>query len=214
MGVSIDHVVNSTQPPARTRRSPAERALEIARAAQELALDDGLSALTLRGIATRVGVASSLVAHYEPSTDALVARTFRILAERECTEVAAIVEAVDGPTARLRALVDSVSDPARDDVAALWSDAWSIGRRNEALAAAARECMASWQALAADIVADGVRAGEFAAESPEQVALLLFALVDATNAYGLVDYRTGAERDQLIRRAVARAVTVPPDRLG
>jgi hypothetical protein len=74
--------------------------------------------------------------------------------------------------------------------------------------------MASWQALAADIVADGVRAGEFSAESPEQVALLLFALVDATNAYSLVDYRTRAERDQLIRLAVARAVAVPPDRLG
>lgn len=207
-------MVNKAQPPARTRRSPAERALEIALAAQELALDDGLSALTLRGIGTRVGVASSLVAHYETSTDALVARTFRILADREIAEVTAIVRSASGPTARLRALVDAVSDPARDDVAALWSDAWSLGRRNAGLAAAARDCMAAWQTLATDVVADGVRTGEFTTDSPEQVALLLFALVDATNAYGLVDYRTGAERDQLIRRAVARAVAVPPERLG
>jgi AcrR family transcriptional regulator len=216
MRASIDHVINKPQEPIRRRRSPAERALEIALAAESLALEDGLAALTLRGLGARVGVASSLIAHYEVSTESLVARTFRILAEREITEVTAIVDAQHSPTDRLRALVDAVADPARDDVAALWSDAWSLGRRNEALAEAARECMGAWQSLAERIVAGGVATGEFAgdaADAPHRVALLLFALVDATNAYALVDYRTAAERDQLIRRAVALAVAVPPERL-
>ena len=62
--------------PVRTRaarKSPAERSAEIAEAARLLALEQGLTAVTLRAIAARAGVAPALVAHYQPSMDALVA---------------------------------------------------------------------------------------------------------------------------------------------
>ncbi|MBT2502199.1 TetR/AcrR family transcriptional regulator [Curtobacterium sp. ISL-83] len=195
-------------PPPRRRLSPAERSAQIGRAAIDLARAEGLSAVTLRGIAASVGVAPSLVAHYHPSMEDLVGATFRSIAAAEVAEVRRIVGSAStaDPLAPLRTLLDCISDPARDDVAALWADAWSIGRTNDALAAAAREVMDDWQGLATSVVTDGVAAGVLRTEDPDAVARLLFALVDATNGYALVQYLDRRTREDLVRAGVARAV--------
>ena len=76
---------------ARGRKSPAERRAEITATAREIALADGLDALTLRAVAGRMGVASGLVAHYEPSMDELVAATFGDLVSQELADVVALI---------------------------------------------------------------------------------------------------------------------------
>ncbi len=192
--------------PTRRRLSPAEREAQITGAAAALARADGLSAVTLRGIAAAVGVAPSLVAHYFPAMEDLVGATFRAIASAEVAEVAALVERRSEPVARLAELVACVTDPARDDVAVLWADAWSLGRTNGVLAAAARDVMDDWQRLATDVVAEGVRTGAMRTGDPAAVGRLLFALVDATNGYALVDHLDRSTRDDLVRSTVARAV--------
>jgi AcrR family transcriptional regulator len=62
-------------PSTPTRRSAAERVAQIADAARAIAIESGLSAVTLRAVASEVGVAPALVAHYAPSMDDLVADT-------------------------------------------------------------------------------------------------------------------------------------------
>jgi AcrR family transcriptional regulator len=182
-------------------------------AAAGVARADGLAAVTLRGVAGTVGVASSLVAHYEPNMDDLVARTFRSIAGAEIDEVEQLVS--DGaPIGRLATLLQAIADPARDDVSVLWADAWSIGRRNEPLAAAARELMDRWHALARAVIDAGVADGSMRTDDPDAVALLLFALVDAANGYALVDYRTRTEREALVIAAVARALDLSPSDLA
>jgi AcrR family transcriptional regulator len=202
---------------ARRRKTAAERAAEIAAAAQGIAVEQGLGAITLRAIGERLGVASSLVAHYRPSMDDLVADTFAALAGAEVDELAAdlAARADDTPTARLAWLIGSLTGPDRAPLSAVWADAWSLGRRNDALAAAARAGMDAWLVVAAEIVRAGVDAGEFRVEGggASAVAELLFALVDATAAYGLVGYRSRGERAALIRSTVAVAVGVPVDAL-
>lgn len=197
----------------RRRLSAEDRSLEIVEAARALALTDGLSAVTLRRVAGRLAVAPSLIAHYEPSMDDLVARTFAAVANDELAEVEALIRTKESPTARLRALIGSVCEETRDHVAALWADAWSIGRSNALLAASARRSMDSWQSCATGIVRDGVEAGEFNTEDPDEVGFLLFSLVDSASAYGLVDYRPREEWHRLLRRSMARAVGVPIEAL-
>jgi len=192
--------------PTRRRLSPAEREAQIADAAIAVARADGLAAVTLRGVAASIGVAPSLVAHYHPAMEDLVGQTFRAIAAAEVAEVAAIVADVHGPGARLGALLSCIADPDRDDVAALWADAWSIGRTNTVLAAAARGVMDDWQRLATGIVVEGVRAGVMRVDDPDAVGRLLFALVDATNGYALVDYLDRPTREGLVRTTIARAV--------
>ncbi|MFJ3384718.1 MULTISPECIES: TetR/AcrR family transcriptional regulator [unclassified Curtobacterium] len=197
----------------RRRLSAAERLAQIDAAAVSIARTDGLAGVTLRAVAASVGVAPSLVAHYRPSMESLVADTFRTIAAAEVAEVASVVGAEPAPVAGLAALLHAVNDPARDDVAAVWSDAWSIGRGNPELADAARSVMDDWQGLARSVVASGVADGSMHTDDPERVALLLFALVDAANGYALVDYRSRAERDDLVVTAIAAAVGLAPVRL-
>jgi len=192
--------------PARRRLSPAEREAQITAAAIAVARAEGLAAVTLRGVGASIGVAPSLVAHYRPSTAELVGETFRTVASAEVAEVRTLVAAEADPVARLRTLLACIADPDRDDVATLWADAWSIGRTNPVLASAAREVMDDWQALAAGVVRDGVRAGLMRTDDPEAVGRLLFALVDATNGYALVDYLDRPTREGLVRATIARAV--------
>lgn len=192
--------------PARRRLSPAEREAQITAAAVDLARAEGLAAVTLRGVAAVIGVAPSLVAHYRPSMENLVGETFRTVADAEVAEVRAIVTDVPDPVSGLRTLLGCIADPARDDVAALWADAWSIGRTNAALATAARDVMDDWQLLATTVVVDGVHAGAMRTDDPDGVGRLLFALVDATNGYALVDYLDRPTREGLVRTTIARAV--------
>lgn len=199
--------------PARRRLSPDERSAQIDAAAVALARADGLAGLTLRSVAAAIGVAPSLVAHYRPAMESLVADTFRTVATTEVAEVTQAVRAAPDPVGQLAALLAAVNDPARDDVGTIWADAWSIGRTNEPLADAARAVMDAWQALASQVVADGVAAGVMRTDDPDRVAFLLFALVDAANGYALVDHRSRAERDDLVLRTVAAAVGLPRERL-
>lgn len=60
----------------RVRRSPADRRAEILDAATRLALGHGLDHVTLRSIAQELGVAGSLVSHYFPAVDELLAEVF------------------------------------------------------------------------------------------------------------------------------------------
>lgn len=193
------------------RLPPAERAESIAAAARRLAVRDGLGSVSLRRIAVEAAVAPSLVAHYEPSMDELVARTFAIEAFGELDEVrAAITGAATDPVGRVRLLLDSIAVPERHAVAELWADAWSLGRRNPALAEQARRCMQGWQTLAADVIREGASAGVFRVAEPEAAAMLLLSLVDAMSAYELVGYRTRAEFEQMIRKVLAAQLGLDP----
>lgn len=184
------------------RRNATERASEIRDAAQQIALTRGLAAISLRALAAHCGVTAPLITHYEPSMETLVATTFSDIAEKEIAEVERFALAPNKPLDQIRALIEAIADPARDNVGEVWTDAWSLGRRNEPLAEAARQSMDSWHALAIGIIREGQDAGQFAPVSPERAALVLFALVDATSAYQLVNFRSRETRESLVRETL------------
>ena len=126
----------------------------------------------------------------------------RAIAEKEIAEVERHALAPNEPLDQIRALIEAIADPARDNVGEVWTDAWSLGRRNEPLAEAARQSMDSWHALAIGIIRAGQDAGQFAPVSPERAALVLFALVDATSAYQLVNFRSRETRESLVRETL------------
>ena len=108
--------MSSTTMKVRTRKSPTERSAEILAAATELARDQGLSALTLRAVAERAGVASGLIAHYHPSVDDLVARVYSDLVATEIREVEELIAEHDRPAERMAALIETLLDGTRDAV--------------------------------------------------------------------------------------------------
>ncbi|WP_448811305.1 TetR/AcrR family transcriptional regulator [Agromyces bauzanensis] len=184
------------------RKSPAERALEVAAAARDLAREQGLAAVTLRGVAARIDVTPALVAHYEPSMDALVASAFTSIVAAEIDEVERILASLPTPTARLAALLGTLLDGTRDDVTVVWVEAWALGRRNEVLAACVRAQMDAWQAVVQGIVEAGVASGEFATPDAASVAWQLLGMIDGLNAQALVRWGDAATRGSLIGHAV------------
>ncbi|WP_374009439.1 TetR/AcrR family transcriptional regulator [Leifsonia sp. LS-T14] len=191
------------------RRPPDERRAELAAAARDLALAEGLAAVTLRSVAARAGVTSALVAHYHPAMDQLVAAAFTAVVGAELVEVRTLLESAEDPTARLAALLRTLLDGTRDDVTLVWVEAWALGRRNEALAAAVREQMDAWQALILEVVEEGVRSGDFTADDPAQTAWQLLGMIDGLNAQALVRWSAGAERAPALAHAVEGMLGLP-----
>lgn len=184
------------------RKSPAERAAEIADAAHELALEQGLSAVTLRAVGARIDVAPALVAHYEPDMQALIASTFASIVAAELAEVDALVAGLPTPRERLAAMLATLLDGSRDDVTVIWVEAWAMGRRNEALAASVRDEMDAWQAMIRGVLEAGVASGDFETDDPAAAAWQLLGMIDGLNAQALVRWGDAVDRGSLISHAV------------
>jgi AcrR family transcriptional regulator len=195
------------------RRPPAERRAELSLAARDVALAGGLAAVTLRAVAGRAGVAPALVAHYHPAMDELVASAFTSVVAAELEEVRTLLAAADGPLERLAPLLRTLLDGTRDDVTLVWVEAWALGRRNEALAAAVRDQMDAWQALILSVVDEGVATGAFHADDPAQAAWQLLGMIDGLNAQALVRWGAGGDRGPVLARAVEGVLGLPRDAL-
>ncbi|MEV7632537.1 TetR family transcriptional regulator C-terminal domain-containing protein [Microbacterium sp. NPDC089318] len=169
----------------RTRKSPQQRSAEIHDAALAVARAEGLSALTLRSVASRAGVASGLVAHYVENMDELVARTFRELVGAELDEVKAEVALVDPPHARMARMIETVLDSSHNDITLIWVDAWSLGRGSAALAEAIEEQMAAWQTFIAEVIDEGRDAGLFSTDDSSAISWQILAMIDGIAAHAL-----------------------------
>lgn len=208
--------MSSTTQKRAARKTPAERAAEIAEAAEELARERGLTAVTLRNVAAQVGVASGLVAHYQPNMDALVAGTFTTIVAAETEEVVAMLDRLPAPLERLGMLLDTLTGGSRLDVTAVWVEAWALGRRNETLAGCVREQMDAWQTVLQGIIEAGVAAGEFETSDAPSVAWQILGMIDGLNAQALVRWDGVSNRGTHFARAVegmvgaARGSLLPP----
>lgn len=200
--------------PRAARKAPDERMRDIVEAARELALEEGLAAVTLRAVAARVGVAPALVAHYVPSMESLIASTFATVVAAEIADVEALIAPLDGPRAQLGTLIRTVLDGTRDDVTVIWVEAWALGRRNETLARAVREQMDAWQAVLLSVIDAGVRSGDFETTDASGVAWQVLGMVDGLNAQALVRWGDTAHRGELTLHAVEGMLGLPRGGLG
>jgi AcrR family transcriptional regulator len=192
----------------------AGHAPEIRESACALALEQGLSALTLRSVAARAGVTSALVAHYVDGMDALIAETFSVIVGQEIEELDARIAEQGSPTRRLHTLCFTLLDGSRDEVTLVWVEGWAMGRRNPALAEAIRRQMDRWEQLFSSVIEDGVAAGELVTDDPAAVAWQLLGMIDGLNAQALVTQAVPGQRGALIAGAVEGMLRMRPGSLA
>ncbi|MDY7542711.1 MULTISPECIES: TetR/AcrR family transcriptional regulator [unclassified Cryobacterium] len=204
----------STLPSRAKRKSGPERAAEIARTAREIARYDGLDAITLRAIAARIGVTPALVSHYEPSTEGLVATTFGAIAGAELAEITRELSALPSSVEALRALIDTLLGPDRSTVTTVWLDAWSVGRRNLALAREVGVQMDAWQAFLVALLNRGCARGEFAVADSGALAWQLLAIIDGINAHAVVRYGDARGQRDLVRTVTEHELGLPAGALA
>jgi len=160
------------------RKLPAERHGELLARAVTISQAEGLSEVTLRRVATDLGVTPGLVSHYFSSAEQLIAAAFRTAAAADLNEARSRVDAATTPTAKISALMDYVLDDVSQDASALWLDAWSLGRRNPTLAAEAAALTDDWLEFIGAIVRTGATTGEFAVTDVDAAARRLLIVID------------------------------------
>jgi AcrR family transcriptional regulator len=172
---------------------PAERHGELLAKAVEISRDEGLSAVTLRKVASALGVTPGLVIHYFSSAEQLIVAAFSAVAEGDLAEARRRVAAVDTATDKIDALMDYVLDDSTVDESANWLDAWSLGRRNPILAERANALTAEWLAFIGEIVRAGSAAGEFHVADPDVAARRLLTMIDGLGAQKVIGSVTSDE---------------------
>lgn len=197
----------------RIRRSAEDRRAEIVQAATRIALSEGLDQVTLRRVADDLGVTGSLVSHYFPAVDDLLAEAFTAAAEAELVETFAALE--PAPLAALRGYVTALVDQARDGMNTLWVDAWHASRRRPALNEAVRRLTDAWNGRLAELLARGADTGDFDCPDPRVSAARIMAVVDGLTVHTVMretlDY---ASVEELVYLVTESELGLAPGTLG
>ena len=191
------------------RKLPAERHGELLDRAVEIIAAEGLSAVTLRKVAADLGVTPGLVSHYFSSAEQLIIAAFREAATADLAEAQGRVAAVGAPSEKLDVLLDYVLDECSVDASALWLDAWSLGRRNAALAEVANALTDEWLTWIADIVRAGQGAGEFRRGDADVSARRVLTMIDGLGAQQVVRAVPADELKHIARAYVASELGRP-----
>ena len=202
----------------RVRRSAEDRRAEIVAAATQQALSGGLDLVTLRSVADELGVVSSLVSHYFPSVDTLLAEAFAGAAGGELDEIFADVDRAASPLEGFRRLLTAtVAAEERDQISMLWIDAWHVARRRPALYDEVSHQMSRWLDLSTGLVEAGCRAGQFTSSEPRVSAGRIIAVIDGLSVQsvmrGAIDYASVRELVFLVaeRELGLETGTLSPD---
>lgn len=159
------------------RTKPGTRRAEILTCAVDVAKTDGLGAITLRRIATELGVAPSLSSHHFTSVELLVTAAFRSFNEAGLSKLIKTMAAADSPTAKISRFV-RILETAEPSAAAVWVDVWRLGRSNKSLRAELDRQNTLWSDALADVLNEGLRQKVFRLTDPAASAFKLLVAVD------------------------------------
>ena len=180
------------QQKVRVRRSAEDRRAEIVAAATRLALAEGLDQVTLRSVAVELDVVGSLVSHYFPSVDQLLAEAFAGAAQAELEQIFGEVEDVEPPREALARLLRRLVDEERDAISTLWIDAWHAGRRRPAVNEKVAEYTEAWNSRLAALIERG-GFGTDARRSAARIMAVVDGLTVQAVIRGTIDYKAVEE---------------------
>ncbi|MET9451867.1 TetR/AcrR family transcriptional regulator [Streptomyces cinerochromogenes] len=163
---------------ARVRLSVAERREELLRAAIEQIEARGVAAVRIADVAASLGVSNALVLYHFSTKERLVAAAFTYAAEDDLAHLRKVVGRRTTALRRLRAAVRWYAPTGQAKGWRLWIEGWAVALREPALREVTRELDKQWKAAIAEVIAEGVTAGEFACADPAGTALRLTALLD------------------------------------
>ncbi|MET7271965.1 MULTISPECIES: TetR/AcrR family transcriptional regulator [Streptomyces] len=182
----------------RVRLSVAERREELLRAAIEQISARGVAALRIADVAAALGVSSALVLYHFSTKERLVAAAFTHAAEDDLARLRKLLGRRTSALRRLRAAVRWYAPTGQAKGWRLWIEGWAASLREPALREVTRELDRQWKAAIAEVIADGVAAGEFPCPDPDGAALRLTALLDGL-AVQLTSYTGAVSRARALR---------------
>ncbi|MFI8230335.1 TetR/AcrR family transcriptional regulator [Streptomyces sp. NPDC085900] len=191
---------------ARVRLSVAERREELLRAAIQQIEARGVAAVRIADVASALGVSNALVLYHFSTKEKLVAAAFTYAAEDDLAHLRKLLGRRTTALRRLRAAVRWYAPTGQAKGWRLWIEGWAAALREPALREVARDLDKRWKAALAEVIAEGVAAGEFHCPDPFGTALRLTALLDGL-AVQLTSYAGAVSRaraQEWVDEALAR----------
>ncbi|KDN72594.1 TetR family transcriptional regulator [Streptomyces olindensis] len=156
----------------------AERRGELLRAAIEQIEARGVAAVRIADVASALGVSNALVLYHFSTKEQLVAAAFRHAAEADLAHLRKLLGRRTSALRRLRSAVRWYAPTGQAKGWRLWIEGWAAALREPALREVAQDLDRQWKAAIAEVIAEGVAAGEFRCPDPHGTALRLTALLD------------------------------------
>ncbi|NUQ98032.1 MAG: TetR family transcriptional regulator [Streptomycetaceae bacterium] len=188
------------------RLSVAERREELLRAAIGQIEARGVAAVRIADVASALGVSNALVLYHFSTKEKLVAAAFTFAAEDDLAHLRKLLGRRTTALRRLRSAVRWYAPTGQAKGWRLWIEGWAAALREPALQEVTRDLDKQWKAAIAEVIAEGVAAGEFGCPDPHGAALRLTALLDGL-AVQLTSYAGAVSRaraQEWVDEALAR----------
>ncbi|MEV1061958.1 TetR family transcriptional regulator C-terminal domain-containing protein [Streptomyces sp. NPDC050263] len=201
---------------ARVRLSVAERREELLRAAIQQIETRGVAAVRIADVAAALGVSNALVLYHFSTKEKLVAGAFAYAAEDDLARLRKLLGRRTTALRRLRSAVRWYAPTGQAKGWRLWIEGWAVSLREPALREVARDLDKEWKAALAEVIAEGVAAGEFHCPDPSGAALRLTALLDGL-AVQLTSYAGAVSRTAAqtwVDEALDRELGLPSETLS
>ena len=201
---------------ARVRLSVAERRVELLRAAIEQIEARGVAAVRIADVAAALGVSNALVLYHFSTKEKLVAAAFTHAAQDDLAHLRKLLGRRTSALRRLRAAVRWYAPTGQAKGWRLWIEGWAVSLREPALREVTRDLDREWKAALAEVIAEGVAAGEFVCADPGGTALRLTALLDGL-AVQLTSYPGSVPRSRAqewVDEALARELGLDREALA
>jgi AcrR family transcriptional regulator len=192
--------------------SVAERRGELLRAAVEQIEARGVAAVRIADVASALGVSNALVLYHFSTKEKLVAAAFRHAAEADLAHLRGLLGRRTPALRRLRSAVRWYAPTGQAKGWRLWIEGWAAALREPALREVTQDLDRQWKAALAEVITEGVAAGEFHCPDPHGTALRLTALLDGL-AVQLMSYAGAVPRaraQEWAEEALARELGLEP----
>jgi AcrR family transcriptional regulator len=185
------------------------------RAAIEQIEARGVAAVRIADVASALGVSNALVLYHFSSKEQLVAAAFRHAAEGDLAHLRMLLDRRSPALRRLRSAVRWYAPTGQAKGWRLWIEGWAAALRDPVLRDVAQDLDRQWKAALAEVIAEGVAAGEFHCPDPAGTALRLTALLDGL-AVQLTSYAGAVPRARAqawVEEALTRELGLQTERL-
>jgi AcrR family transcriptional regulator len=176
---------------------------ELLAAAAEAIRERGLEHVRVADVADRAGTSAPSVLYWFASKAELLKEALTTAEERFYEQLERDLDGIDGAPERMLKIINSACGEGDYD-AALWMELWARALSDPDLAATRADLDSRWRKAIAEVVQYGQQRGEFGPADPDEVAVLLAALLDGLAvqiALGDIEVTPPRVRDLSVRLA-------------
>jgi AcrR family transcriptional regulator len=156
-------------------------------------------------VAAALGVSTGLIFYHFDSKDALLSEAFSYAAQRDLERLDAAMTGRGTPRRRLARILSLYG---HEDIGAgwvVWIDAWAASLRSPDMAEVSRALDVRWKESVAEVIRQGVAAGEMTCADPDAAAWRITAMIDGLSVQMTVHAGLLSRRrvNQWVRTAAA-----------